>query len=344
MPLIKSPETKSVIDIIHNNGLGYLCGDLLLKYITSGDTKFCNITIKCKAPIVHVVNTLKKNFRVICRCNSCEVRDKRTDRLITTLNFIDQDTEPALEERIYWNLRKKEIDHLDGPEALNQIKKYILAKNVLKKHNDWDYNLPEIHELLSTNKGLFSRHAHLDNKLLDEQTPWETNSKETTMTQQPTNSFFKECLHDGMWRSIGDNTVKHTKDIICATLKKKGADNTTLQFAGEFLDSKEGEAVVSLILAALLHYGPAHLPGLPDQIRTDPRVARLAKEYGTKASAEGMTIVYTELMQFAAPIFANLMQSMATLPPTNVRVENSTLDEADEEPDTEVVSDKQATA
>lgn len=151
------------------------------------------------------------------------------------------------------------------------------------------------------------------------------------MSNENSLDFMKDCIQKGAWRSFGDNTVKHTKDVISNVLKNKGADDGTIQFIGEFLDSKEGEAIVAALLAALLHFGPEYIPMVPDQIKTDPRIKRLAKEYGVKAGAEGMNVVYNELQQIVIPIFSKLMLDMQKLPKTRVEEEEEMKVENDKE-------------
>jgi hypothetical protein len=103
-------------------------------------------------------------------------------------------------------------------------------------------------------------------------------------------------------------------------LKSKGANDKTLLFIAKFLDTKEGEVLIAAFLASLLHFGPKHIPMLPDKLRTDPRVSRLAKELGVKATADGMTAIYKELEQLVTPLFEQLVTDMKNLPEEKVRV------------------------
>jgi uncharacterized protein YjbI with pentapeptide repeats len=193
-----------------------------------------------------------------------------------------------------------------------------------------DFTNANLTDVIGLDKSKINTHTTNTNKETKPKEKIMSNGKNQTAmpTAETALDFAKTCLHDGMWRSVGDNTVKHAKDVICTVLKNKGADDGTMSFVGELLDSKEGEAAIAGFLAALLHFGPQYIPMIPEQIKSDPRVARLAKEYGTKASAEGMTIVYKELTELALPIFAKLATDLASLPPaeTNVRIatENST--------------------
>jgi hypothetical protein len=136
-----------------------------------------------------------------------------------------------------------------------------------------------------------------------------------------TGDFLKGVAKDGMWRSVGDNTVSTTKNIISNVLKNKGADDGTLQFVGHMLDSKEGEALVAGILCGLLFFGPQYIPAIPDQIKTDSRIQRLAQEFGEKAFSDGMSIITKELMDVAGPIFSQLMSDLSSLPEVKTRVD-----------------------
>jgi hypothetical protein len=78
--------------------------------------------------------------------------------------------------------------------------------------------------------------------------------------------------------------------------------------------------LIAAFLASLLHFGPKHIPMLPDKLRTDPRVSRLAKELGVKATADGMTAIYKELEQLVTPLFEQLVTDMKNLPEEKVRV------------------------
>jgi len=362
-------ETQRVIrhalQILHKHGLGYLFGEFAqheFRTLHHGNTTYENqfmgeVRFWCKAPVAHIINQLIKagyqvdqysSWNLLSTDNGKDVANKAQFRVTTSAGFCfdlylysplaAKDPWEFMKDldvnKVYWNQKGLEYEVAPGltvEEVRNQISdgKYLCDIGTPKSRIT---GLMQYGKYSLEYKGVDKE----DSKTYNTETKDEPETKENIMTEQNSAiDFAKQCLHDGMWRSVGDNTVTHAKDVICKVLRNKGADDGTMAFIGALLDSKEGEAAVAGLLAALLHFGPQYMP-VPEAIKADPRVKRLAKEYGTKASAEGMTLVYKELMTVALPVFAQLATDLQSLPP----LEQEQTRIADEESDTEEEAEK----
>lgn len=368
---------------LHNDGLGYAFGEWgQFMYRQQNGNSFPEefhgrIDFWSKAPVTHVMNVLKNmGFNVqVCQ----EWRKVHNDNgllaaeyIIYEVTFNNSYSETRkFQIRIFTPHYAKDpwefVKDLDVNKVFwdRKNKAWVNSPSVDSQSFTWqinshyrlecDYETPDEHIQAMVQYGIsrtdIARRPWLDK---DNEKPHTTDNKETkskgnimaTTEQDTALSFAKECLHDGMWRSVGDNTVTHAKDVICNVLRSKGADDSTMTFIGDLLDSKEGEAAVAGFLAALLHFGPQYMPMIPESIKNDPRVKRLAKEYGTKATSEGMTLVYKELLAIALPVFAQLAKDLQSLPPVeHTRIETETTEAIEtEETEETAVSRSRKTA
>lgn len=128
-------------------------------------------------------------------------------------------------------------------------------------------------------------------------------------------SSFKSELAKAGYRAAGREMSTAVRDGILYCMKDKGADDSKIAMAREFLESKAGEAAVS----AMLGHGLPHAPIIGD----DPRAVKLAEEFRVEGYAKGMEFAFGLIMQYILPNLTTVWERVSKQLPALTETEQT---------------------